>query len=117
MISIDYIEFKVRDIACSKAFYGAAFDWQFQDYGENYCEFSSGNIKGGFVREAPKAVEGALVILYTSELRELEQKLISLGTEIVQPIFAFPGGHRFHFKDPDGYELAVWSDRFKEDIT
>ena len=25
--------------------------------------------------------------------------------------FAFPGGRRFHFTDPDGYELAVWSDK------
>ena len=23
----------------------------------------------------------------------------------------FPGGARFHFLDPDGYELAVWTRR------
>jgi predicted enzyme related to lactoylglutathione lyase len=27
----------------------------------------------------------------------------------VQPTFDFPGGRRFHFADPDGYELAVWT--------
>lgn len=30
---------------------------------------------------------------------------------ISKPIFDFPGGRRFHFLDPDGYELAVWSKR------
>jgi predicted enzyme related to lactoylglutathione lyase len=28
---------------------------------------------------------------------------------IARPIFAFPGGRRFHFIDPGGNELAVWS--------
>ena len=25
--------------------------------------------------------------------------------------FSFPGGRRFHFTDPGGTELAVWSDK------
>jgi predicted enzyme related to lactoylglutathione lyase len=29
----------------------------------------------------------------------------------VKPIFAFPGGRRFHFTDPAGNELAVWSEK------
>jgi uncharacterized protein len=29
----------------------------------------------------------------------------------VKEPYAFPGGRRFHFEDPDGYELAVWSDK------
>jgi hypothetical protein len=28
----------------------------------------------------------------------------------VRPIFSFPGGRRFHFTDPSGNELAVWSE-------
>jgi predicted enzyme related to lactoylglutathione lyase len=31
------------------------------------------------------------------------------GGHIARPIFAFPGGRRFHFIDPGGNELAVWS--------
>ena len=31
------------------------------------------------------------------------------GGKIVKPVFEFPGGRRFHFTDPDGYELAVWT--------
>ena len=29
------------------------------------------------------------------------------GGRIVRPIFAFPGGRRFHFLDPSGNELAA----------
>jgi predicted enzyme related to lactoylglutathione lyase len=33
------------------------------------------------------------------------------GGVIAKDIFSFPGGRRFHFADPDGNELAVWSDK------
>ena len=29
------------------------------------------------------------------------------GGVITRPIFAFPGGRRFHFRDPSGNELAA----------
>jgi len=33
----------------------------------------------------------------------------SAGGEIVRKPFSFPGGRRFHFRDPSGNELAVWA--------
>ena len=33
------------------------------------------------------------------------------GGRIVRPTYSFPGGRRFHFTDPAGNELAVWSDK------
>jgi predicted enzyme related to lactoylglutathione lyase len=41
----------------------------------------------------------------------LEAEIRDHGGRIVQEIFEFPGGRRFHFRDPSGNELAVWSDR------
>lgn len=29
----------------------------------------------------------------------------------MRPAFSFPGGRRFHFTDPSGNELAVWTDQ------
>jgi predicted enzyme related to lactoylglutathione lyase len=52
-----------------------------------------------------------LVILYADDLAETQRRLEGAGAKIVKPVFAFPGGRRFHFQDPDGYELAVWSDK------
>lgn len=107
---IDYVEFVVTDIARAKEFYGNAFGWTFTDYGPSYCEFSDGNMKGGF--ELGDAVKsgGPLVILYGEDLENIRSGVEAAGGTIVKPVFEFPGGRRFHFTDPDGYELAVWTE-------
>lgn len=111
MNCIDNIEFNVGDIERSKAFYGAAFGWTFTDYGESYTEFSDGRMSGGFTTQGPVRPGGALVILYTGDLEDTQRRLEDLRAPITREIFAFPGGRRFQFTDPDGYELAVWSDQ------
>jgi len=109
---IDYIEFNVREIARAKHFYGAAFGWRFTDYGPDYCEFDDGRLKGGFTTTAPVSVAGGpLVILFAEDLEQAQSKVEQAGGTVSRAIFSFPGGRRFHFRDPDGYELAVWSDK------
>ena len=53
---------------------------------------------------------GPLVVLHSRDLEATEAAVRAAGGEIVKPIFDFPGGRRFHFTDPDGYELAVWTE-------
>jgi predicted enzyme related to lactoylglutathione lyase len=112
---IDYVEFSVGDIARSRAFYGDAFGWSFKDYGPNYCEFQDGRLTGGFALAGSDVGRsrggGPLVILYADDLAATQRRIEETGGTIVKPIFSFPGGRRFHFADPDGYELAVWSDK------
>lgn len=108
---IDNIEFAVKDIARSRAFYGEAFGWSFKDYGPDYCEFSDGRLTGGFAKSDRPTPGGPLVILYADDLVETQRRLEVAGAKIVNPLFSFPGGRRFHFEDPDGYELAIWSDK------
>jgi uncharacterized protein len=108
---IDYVELGVADIARAKAFYGRAFGWTFTDYGPTYCEFSDGRLKGGFATGTPPRPGGPLVVLYGDDLEDLQQRVEAAGGRIAKPIFEFPGGRRFHFVDPDGYELAIWSKR------
>ncbi len=108
---IDNIEFAVSDIARSRDFYGKAFGWTFTDYGPAYCEFTDGRLTGGLAKGAPVTPGGPLVILYADDLEETQRRLEGAGASIVKPVFTFPGGRRFHFLDPDGYELAVWSDK------
>jgi uncharacterized protein len=108
---IDYIEFNVADIASSKAFYGSAFGWTFTDYGPQYCEFQDGRLTGGFTTLAPvQAKGGPLIILFADDLEDALARVEAAGGAVVKPIFDFPGGRRFQFTDPDGYELGVWSD-------
>ena len=108
-LQIDNIEFTVADIARSKDFYGRAFGWSFTDYGAVYCEFSDGHLTGGLTTTGPVRSGGPLVILYTDDFEGTRDRVEKAGGKIVNPQLDFPGGRRFHFRDPDGYELAVWS--------
>lgn len=109
-LRIDYIEFTVADIARAKAFYGAAFGWTFTDYGPAYCEFTDGHMKGGFDATQPVRPGRPLVVLYAADLEDGVRRVAAAGGTIVKPVFEFPGGRRFHFADPDGHELAMWSE-------
>ena len=108
---IDYIELGVADVERAKTFYGKAFGWTFTDYGPAYCEFSDGRLTGGFTTMTTPRPGGPLVILYAVDLVDAQARVEAAGGRIAKPIFDFPGGQRFHFLDPDGYELAVWTKR------
>jgi uncharacterized protein len=105
---IQYIEFLSKDIQLVKRFYTECFNWTFTDFGPNYTAFEGDYIDGGFTLGSP--VKGSiLVILYSNDIETTRKKIIMAGGVIAQDIFSFPGGRRFHFIDPDGNELAVWS--------
>ena len=108
---IDYIEFNVTDLARSRKFYGTAFGWTFTEYGPDYLAFNDGRLDGGFTTEAAPQPGGALVILFADDLETAQRQVERAGGKIAKAIYPFPGGRRFHFTDPDGYELAVWSDK------
>jgi len=50
-----------------------------------------------------------LVIVYADDLADAQRRVKAAGAHICRATFEFPGGRRFHFRDPDGYELAVWT--------
>jgi predicted enzyme related to lactoylglutathione lyase len=108
---IDYIEIASTDIAATKRFYEGAFGWKFTDYGPDYTSFEDGRIAGGFYKADAARAGSVLVVMFATDLAGMEQRVRSAGGRIVKPIFSFPGGRRFHFADPSGNELAVWSDR------
>jgi predicted enzyme related to lactoylglutathione lyase len=107
---IDYIEFAATDLRAVKRFYSEAFGWKFTDYGEHYTAFEDGRISGGFHDAAPVVAGGPIVVMYAVDLPASLAKVKAAGGEIVKEIFSFPGGRRFHFADPSGNVLAVWSD-------
>lgn len=106
---IQYVEFLSRDLGKIKDFYSKCFDWSFTDYGPEYTAFEGEHVDGGFTLGEPK--QGSiLVILYSNALESTKEKVEKTGGGITKDIFSFPGGRRFQFTDPDGNELAVWSD-------
>ncbi|HYT99077.1 MAG TPA: VOC family protein [Gemmatimonadales bacterium] len=108
---VDYIEFGATDIGRTKQFYQQVFGWRFEDYGPDYTSFQDGRLSGGFTKDAPVRPANPLVVIYAARLEDVEAKLKQAGGKIVRTTYAFPGGRRFHFTDPSGNELAVWTDR------
>jgi predicted enzyme related to lactoylglutathione lyase len=107
---IDYVEFAATEIEATKRFYSAVFGWEFTDYGPDYTSFHDGRLAGGFARVEKTGASGPLVVIYATDLEAMLASVNSAGGEITKEIFSFPGGRRFHFNDPNGNELAVWSD-------
>ena len=106
---VDYVEFGVSDIAKTRNFYGSVFGWTFTEYGPNYLEFQDGRLTGGFTTFWSPRSGGPLVIMYADDLEATLKRVRKADGGISKEIHEFPGGRRFHFTDPDGYELAVWS--------
>ncbi|MBL1259323.1 MAG: VOC family protein [Thiotrichaceae bacterium] len=112
---INYIEFPSKDLDVTKLFFAAAFGWQFVDYGPDYIAFNNEGINGGFYKKDQAAtVEGgsALIVFYSRDLEQTQEKIEQASGSIKRAIFPFPGGRRFHFCDPNGNEYAVWSDKY-----
>jgi len=107
---INYVEFKAPDLERIKAFYSGVFGWRFTDYGPDYIAFAESGLDGGFMQSDEAVVNGALVVLYHKDLKSVLAKIGPAGGSIAKEIFTFPGGKRFHFLDPAGNELAVWSE-------
>ena len=108
--AIDYVELSQTDLEAAKGFYAQAFGWALNDYGPDYAGIQGeGEEEQGGLRRDGK-LRAPLVILYSDDLEASVKAVTAAGGTIVEPIYSFPGGRRFHFADPAGNELAVWSE-------
>jgi uncharacterized protein len=110
---IDYIEMPARDPAVAKRFFTELFGWTFEDYGPDYVSFSDGRLAGGFRRMDAECDSGSgsvLVVFYKNDLEATKIRVEALGGQITRDIFSFPGGSRFHFRDPhDNDRKLTWT--------
>lgn len=107
MARLNYLELPVRDTAAAKAFYAAAFGWQFSDFGSTYAATATGDTDIGLQANPAESTAAALPVIEVFDLDTCEAQVRAAGGEITVPIFAFPGGRRFHFRDVAGHELAA----------
>jgi uncharacterized protein len=110
---LNYVEFPSTNLPSTKLFFEQTFGWAFVDYGPDYAAFTGEGLDGGFFtaeHSSSTATGGALLVFYSASLERTLEKITANGGLIVRPIFTFPGGRRFHFAEPGGNELAVWSD-------
>ena len=111
---INYLELPCNNFDAVQIFYETVFGWTFVNYGEEYRAFNDGNMDGGFYasdQHSFTASGAALIVIYAENLEQMKQAVEENGGIIKKKIFPFPGGRRFHFTDPSGNELAVWSEQ------
>jgi uncharacterized protein len=109
---IDYVELPSATAhELTRAFYSKAFDWTFSDYGPTYAATTNGTTDVGLQGYPNDALSAPLPVIRVEDLDAAFDSVTKAGGVIAKAIFAFPGGRRFHFIDPSGSELAVWSER------
>lgn len=110
--ALDYIELAAPDLEASKSFYAEVFGWQFNDYGPEYAGVQSptGDGEVGGLDSNGTAGPGApLVMIFSEDLPATLEAVTTAGGRITIEPFDFPGGRRFHYADPGGNELGVWT--------
>jgi predicted enzyme related to lactoylglutathione lyase len=104
---LTYLELPVADTGAAARFYADVFGWQFTDFGSSYAATTSGDTDVGFQADPAQRTAAALPVIDVDDLEAAEAAVRNAGGAITVAIFDFPGGRRFHFRDPDGHELAV----------
>ena len=104
---IDYIEFPSTNRAVTSAFFRAAFGWGITSYGPDYDGINNAGIDGG-IDQAAQKVAATMAVIRTGDLDDAERRVKAAGGTITRPQFDFPGGRRFHFREPGGNEMAVY---------
>ncbi|MBB5709417.1 VOC family protein [Sphingomonas xinjiangensis] len=108
MARISYVELPVTGTAPARDFYAQAFGWNFTDFSPNYAATTGGDVDLGLNGSDDQAITQVLVLVEVQDLEAALAKVEAAGGEIVVPVFAYPGGRRFHFRDPAGNVLGVF---------
>jgi len=108
MPKLNYVEMPVADIARAGAFFRRAFGWNFTDYGPEYAAHEEAPCQLGLNGSTEHGIAAILPVIETEDLEATHDLVIEAGGTITREIFAFPGGRRFHFREPGGLELGVY---------
>lgn len=104
----NFIELPARDLDAARAFYAGAFGWSLTGFGPSYACTTTGDVDVGLQGDAAEATPAPLVVIQVGDLETALAAVTAAGGIITRPIFSFPGGRRFHFRDPNGNELAAY---------
>jgi len=110
---IDFVELPAPSVARlerAKTFYSRVFGWTYESWGDDYADIKGSGLASGLNADASHKAKHPLVVVYTSDLEAAHERVRAAKGKITRDIFSFSGGRRFHFEDPAGNELAVWSD-------
>ena len=110
---IDLIELPAsspEELKATADFFTNVFGWNYKDWGGVYSDTSDSGVTSGIIAAEQGKPTMPLAVIYAKNLEETKQNIVEAGGKIITDIYSFPGGRRFHFTDPAGNELAVWSE-------
>jgi predicted enzyme related to lactoylglutathione lyase len=108
MYHIDMVEFPSRRASASGTFFEEVFGWSQTAYGDDYVDVQGAGVALGFQSDASEQPSAPLVVIRADDLDHAREAIEAAGGTITAEPFDFPGGRRFHFREPGGAELAVW---------
>jgi uncharacterized protein len=108
MARISYVEVPAKQVGAVRDFYAGAFGWQFTDFGPDYAATTGGDVDLGINGSDDQPIEALLPIVEVDDLEAAQTRVEAAGGTVEVPIFAYPGGRRFHFRDPAGNLLGVF---------
>lgn len=110
---IDFIAFLVANadtLRATREFSQTVWGWRYHQWGQDSADTLGFGLANDLNRERSYQPASPLAVVYVRDLALAPQHIEAAGGRITRSVFAFPGGRRFHFSDPAGNELAVWSD-------
>ncbi|MEE4350305.1 MAG: VOC family protein [Pacificimonas sp.] len=105
-MKLNYVELPVADSESAARFYEKALGWDFVRFAPTYA--GTAGRHGDIGLDAGSKLTAPLPNIQTDDLEAALAQVEAAGGRIVEPIFALPGGRRFHFADPDGHVIGVW---------
>ena len=106
---LDYLELPASSIDESARFYEAAFGWTLSRFGPTYAATTTGDTDVGLQADSSEASKAPLAVIQVDDIAAAAAAVEAAGGDIIRPVYSFPGGRRFHVRDPSGNELAAWS--------
>jgi predicted enzyme related to lactoylglutathione lyase len=104
---IDYLEFPSTNGLATRKFFEEAFGWSFTSFGPDYTGIDDAGIDAGIDGSSGR-VAAPMAVIRTADLEAAEREVTMAGGTITRAAYDFPGGRRFHFREPGGNEMAVW---------
>lgn len=107
-----HLDLTTGDVAAAKAFYGAVFDWKFQDVPAlNWTGIFVGDGVGGGMgpKQSPEQPTSWTAYVGVDDVDQTVAKAAAHGATIVVPKMEVPGmGWLAVFLDPQGALIGVW---------
>ena len=107
-LEITLVEFPSESMPATTEFLSTVCGWKPQVYGTSYSNLLGGGVDVGVQGDADEQSPTPLMVLRVADLEEALEQVEAAGGEITFGPFDFPGGRRFHFREPGGNEMAMW---------